>query len=87
MAPSDEYNDSWIWRLGLYDESIPYISIGEDIENKPKNSDFYIYCTAWYYVTTSITTIGYGDIAGNTAAVKLFIIFLLFTGILIFTII
>jgi hypothetical protein len=46
-----------------------------------------VYWTAWYYVTTSITTIGYGDISGSTAPEKLFIIFLLFIGILIFTII
>jgi len=44
-----------------------------------------IYWTAWYFVTTSITTIGYGDISGYTIYEKIFIIFLLFTGILIFT--
>jgi hypothetical protein len=51
------------------------------------NAIFVVYWTAWYYVTTSITTIGYGDIYGSTAPEKLFIIFLLFIGILIFTII
>lgn len=46
-----------------------------------------IYWTAWYFITTSITTIGYGDIVGSTIVEKLFIIFLLFTGILLFTMI
>lgn len=46
-----------------------------------------IYWTAWYFITTSITTIGYGDIYGCTMAEKLFILGLLFIGIIIFTVI
>jgi len=58
---------------------------GLDVDNSSKNFD--VYWTAWFFVTTSITTIGYGDISGGTAPEKLYIIILLFTGILIFTII
>lgn len=66
---------------------MPYGTVGEEMPNKNEDTNFNIYATAWYYVTTSITTIGYGDISGVTAAEKLFIIYLLFSGILIFTII
>ena len=85
--PSYDVIDSWIYRLGLYDETMPYAIVGEEMPNKGENTNFNIYATAWYYVTTSITTIGYGDIVGVTTAEKLYIIFLLFAGILIFTII
>ena len=87
MAPTDSVNDSWIYKRGLYDDSVPYSQIGKRIENKGPKTDQKIYFTACYFVTTSITTIGYGDIYGNTETEKLFIIFLLFAGILIFTII
>jgi hypothetical protein len=46
-----------------------------------------IYWTAWYFITTTITTIGYGDIVGRTSFERIFIIFLLFLGILCFTVI
>jgi hypothetical protein len=46
-----------------------------------------IYVTAWYFTTTTITTVGYGDIYGETITEKIFIIFLLFAGILCFTLI
>jgi hypothetical protein len=46
-----------------------------------------IYVTALYFTTTTITTIGYGDYSGVTVVEKLFIIFLLFAGILCFTLI
>ena len=40
---------------------------------------------AWYYVTTTITTIGYGDIYGVTPVEKAYIVLLEFIGILLFT--
>lgn len=46
-----------------------------------------IYWTAWYFLSTTITTIGYGDISGCTVKEKIFLIFLLFAGILCFTVI
>lgn len=46
-----------------------------------------IYWTAWYFITTTITTVGYGDIFGITIGEKIYIIFLLFSGILCFTLI
>lgn len=46
---------------------------------------FSLYVTAIYYVTTTITTVGYGDIFGVSQYEKMFIITLQFVGILTFT--
>lgn len=82
IATTDDTNDSWVIVHNLLEEEQLY---GYNSPNNGKN--FALYWTAWYFVTTSITTVGYGEISGFTAPEKLFIIFLLFTGILIFTII
>lgn len=76
----ESYDKSWIVKHGLFDEDHDIFSTSLSIDDA-----FRIYWTAWYFVTTSITTIGYGEISGYTVYEKLFIIFLLFTGILIFT--
>ena len=44
-----------------------------------------IYAYAFYFVTTTATTIGYGDITGSLQTEKLFCILLEFVGILIFS--
>ena len=44
-----------------------------------------VYVNAFYFVTTTATTIGYGDIHGQLAGEKIFIIFLEFIGICIFS--
>ena len=46
-----------------------------------------IYVNAIYFVTTNATTIGYGDMWGETIGEKLFIVFLEFAGILVFSLI
>ncbi len=76
----ESIDKSWIVKHGLMDED-------HDIYNSSFSLDetLKIYWTAWYFVTTSITTIGYGEISGYTIYEEIFIIFLLFTGILIFT--
>jgi hypothetical protein len=51
------------------------------------DSNFQIYWTGVYFITTSITTVGYGEIYGVTWVEKLFLIVLLFVGILLFTLI
>jgi len=43
-----------------------------------------IYCTAFYFVTTNATTIGYGDIYGTTQTERIFLMILEFIGILCF---
>ena len=88
MEPTDNTNESWIFRMALYKDGRSSTDFKfNTAEDQTTESNFNIYWTAWYYVTTSITTVGYGDISGATAPEMLFIIFLLFTGILIFTII
>lgn len=47
----------------------------------------YIYITAFYFVTVTATTVGYGDFSGTTNEERLFLIFLEFAGICIFSII
>ena len=44
-----------------------------------------IYCNAFYYISTTATTIGYGDIHARTTIEKIFAIMLEFVGILIFS--
>ena len=45
------------------------------------------YITSVYFITTTITTVGYGDISGVNIYEKLFIIILQFIGILLFTLV
>lgn len=54
--------------------------LGEYRMDDPVN----IYFTAFYFVTTNATTIGYGDIYGQTQNERLFLMILEFTGILCF---
>jgi hypothetical protein len=44
-----------------------------------------LYLTSLYFITTTITTVGYGDIYGVSMLEKFFIILLQFLGILLFT--
>jgi hypothetical protein len=44
-----------------------------------------LYITSLYFITTTITTIGYGDIFGVSLPEKLYIILVMFLGILVFT--
>lgn len=76
----ESIDKSWIIRHGLMDKDHDIYDASFALDQTMK-----IYWTAWYFVTTSITTIGYGEISGYTIYEEIFIIFLLFTGILIFT--
>lgn len=44
-----------------------------------------IYWVSWYFVITSITTVGYGDISSYTKSEMMFNIFLVFVGIIVFS--
>ena len=72
ISESDWITESWIVRLNLFDLPDP---------------NFQIYWTGWYFVTTSITTVGYGEVSGSSWPEKLYLIVLLFIGILLFTMI
>ena len=71
LSDFDDDTDN-IWRY-----SEPYVSY--DI--------FDLYVTAIYYVVTTMSTVGYGDISGGTAAERIFAILLMLTGVLSFNLI
>lgn len=54
---------------------------GSDLE------DINIYTTAFYFTVSTATTVGYGDYYGTTFSEKLFLIFLQFSGICIYSLI
>lgn len=71
-------SDSWVRRLDFVSEqSKTQVSL-----NIPANR---LYITSMYFITTTITTIGYGDIYGVSMAERLYIILVMFLGILVFT--
>ena len=45
----------------------------------------YIYATAFYFVVTNATTVGYGDYSATTIPEKCFAMILQFAGILMFS--
>jgi hypothetical protein len=49
--------------------------------------DFYIYVSSLYFISTTSTTVGYGDFKGRTKGELIFLIFLEFSGICTFSII
>jgi hypothetical protein len=67
-----------------------YIGSHEDgwrnnfIDYKEKDA-MNIYITSMYFVTTTATTIGYGEFYGTTIVEKIFLMILEFTGILVFS--
>ena len=76
--------DSWVRRLGFVsDQSKTDVAIKISGDNIPVNQRLYI--TSLYFITTTITTIGYGDIFGVSLPEKLYIILVMFLGILVFT--
>lgn len=76
--------DSWVRRLGFVsDQSKTDVAINISGDNIPLNQRLYI--TSLYFITTTITTIGYGDIFGVSLPEKLYIILVMFLGILVFT--
>ena len=60
------------------------IGAGEDI---PEDGDdfFFWYIYSAYFVTTTVTTVGYGDISPTNTVERIFVFFLMFTGVCAFT--
>jgi len=77
-------SDSWVRRLGFISEqSKTQVSLKITEDSDDLNQRLYI--TSLYFITTTITTIGYGDIFGVSLPEKLYIILVMFLGILVFT--
>jgi hypothetical protein len=77
--PDGDLTEPWIVSQGLDvepPESSGYIKMS-------KNAT--IYWTSWYFIATSITTVGYGDISGFTTHERAFNILLMFFGLIIFS--
>ena len=52
------------------------------LENKTQISHLDAYTTALYFTSSSLTTIGFGNVAGNTREEKIFSILIMFIGAL-----
>ena len=67
--------DMEIWNSWRYQD--PYSSYAE----------YQMYITAMYYVVTTMSTVGYGDISGGTTLERIFCIALMLTGVVSFNLI
>lgn len=74
--------DSWVKRLRLASTKSKDL---ESLDMKGITNKREIYVNALYFITTTITTIGYGDIYGVNIQEKAYIILVMFLGILVFT--
>ena len=55
--------------------------IGDDYEDYPASS---LYLMSFYFVTTTVTTVGYGDISAVSGMERFFSVIMLFIGVLCF---
>lgn len=55
--------------------------------SKKKDDGSYVYITSLYWVVTTLTTVGYGDIYGKTEQEYIYTMIVEFIGILVFSII
>ena len=56
-----------------------------DLKDYNDQSGGEIYTTAVYFCITTITTVGYGDITGNTTGERIFCILLMLLGVIAFS--
>lgn len=82
VLPND-LDDPWLVRLGL-DDNTEY-AVGSDSRWVDKNG--MVYLSGVYLITTTITTVGYGEYSGGSIPEKFYMMFVIFFGILIFSVI
>ena len=70
----------WIF-FGYFD----FIDSWLDNEAVDAMSGGELYLTSLYFTTTTISTVGYGDISGNTIVEKIFCIFVMIIGVISFS--
>jgi hypothetical protein len=87
MEFENESQQTWIQRLGFSSLNTKSFTSSISLESvfTGNNYNYQVYWTAIYFITTTICTIGYGDIYGVLIYEKEYLMFLLFTGILIFS--
>ena len=70
----------WIF-FGHYD----FIGSWLDSEIYDSMSPEELYLTSFYFTTTTVTTVGYGDMSGNTPIEKMFCIIIMIIGVISFS--
>ena len=70
----------WIF-FGYYD----FIGSWLDSDDIDIMSNSELYLTSFYFTTTTITTVGYGDFSGSTIAEKIFCTFIMIIGVMSFS--
>lgn len=75
---------SWITNLSDINDLISNKGIQSQLSLNMEDEST-LYLTSLYFITTTITTVGYGDIYGVSMLERVFIILLQFLGILLFT--
>ena len=81
----------------LHISSCMFVFLSEfdpDVDNIWRYSDPYdyynkfdLYITSVYYIVTTMSTVGYGDISGGTTAERIYCIALMLTGVISFNLI
>ena len=83
----------WIFSAGMsvdtvLDENKEKVLAGEEnwiTEKAYQNmTQSELYCTAFYFTVTTITTVGYGDISGFNVVEKIMCVFLMLAGTFFF---
>lgn len=70
----------WIF-FGYYD----FIGSWLDSDDIDAMSGGELYLTSFYFTTTTITTVGYGDFSGSTPVEKIFCTFIMIIGVISFS--
>lgn len=74
----------WIFSTQLVDQDeINWISNNDTFQNQ---TDLELYVTSFYFMVTTITTVGYGDISGTNIFERVVCIILMVMGVVFFSI-
>lgn len=71
----------WIFAASLSDQNWINARLGADVEEQSKAD---LYLMSFYFVTTTVTTVGYGDINPSNGIERIFSIIMLFVGVMWF---
>ena len=71
--------------LWIFFGNFDFIGSWLDNGNIDSMPNMELYLTAFYFTTTTITTVGYGDISGNTVSEKIFCIIIMIIGVISFS--
>ena len=74
------------WILLSYTEN-SWINSSYILNQSDRESYLFVYVTSLYFVTTTATTVGYGDFSASNSWEKIYLLFLEFTGICTFSVI